>query len=242
MKIECPYCYQHYEIEKSDMDRELVCINCEQSFRVRDALVLEQTPAHRQSLTWLLAGMGVLIVLLLGLNLWNWQRLVELRAASAHAGPATFVKQDVVSKSAEDLQTVIAPLYRTLKEMRAENERLTKQAATLEKTVAELKTRLDKAEKQTASVAGADRVASLEEGVNTQAIKIEGVAAQIKLLDEYHKQLLKGLTDLRSEIQVLNLNDRLNTLEKKVDSVDLDPINRRIDKLDAILNAMRTVR
>ena len=241
MKIECPHCYQHYEIEKSDMDRELVCINCEQSFRVRDALMLEQTPAHRLSPTWLLTGMGVLIALLLGLNLWNWQRLVELRAASAHLRPATAVKQDAVSKSAEDLQSVIAPLYRTLKGMRAENERLAKKAAAQEKTAAELKSRLEKTEKQAASAAGAIRVASQEESLNTLAVKVEGLTAQINLLDEYHKQLLNGLTDLRTEIRVLNIGDRLLLLEKKADEVDVGPIIRRIDKLEALLNAMRTV-
>lgn len=244
MKIECPHCYQHYEIGRSDMDRELVCINCEQPFRVRDALVLEQTASQRRRLTLLLpVGMGALIALLLVLNLWTWHRLHEFRSADPSGSPASGARQEAPASvaSKEQLQSVIAPLYRTLKGMRAENERLAKKAAAQEKTAAELKSRLEKTEKQAASAAGAIRVASQEESLNTLAVKVEGLTAQINLLDEYHKQLLKGLTDLRTEIRVLNIGDRLLLLEKKADEVDVGPIIRRIDKLEALLNAMRTV-
>lgn len=242
MKIECPHCYQHYEINRSDLDRELICINCEQSFRVRDALVLDQQlPQPRRLSIWLMSVSGTLIVLLLALNLWNWQRLVELRAATV-AGKSVCVGPDMAARSQEDMQTVIAPLYRTLKEMRNGSEQMARRTAELEQAVAELKTRLDRMGQTASPAVGTDRVASLEEGLHTQTVKLEGLVAQINLLDEYHKQLLKGLTELRSEIQVLNIRDRLNLLEKKVDGIDLDPVNRRIDKLDAVVNAMRTIR
>ncbi|MBR2643027.1 MAG: HD domain-containing protein, partial [Lentisphaeria bacterium] len=52
MKLECPYCWQHYEIAKSDMNKELVCINCEQSFRVQDALVIDSHHASRKYMPW----------------------------------------------------------------------------------------------------------------------------------------------------------------------------------------------
>ena len=203
MKIECPYCYQHYEIEKSDMDRELVCVNCEQAFRVRDALVLEQAPEHRPPMTWLLVVIGVLTVLLLLLNLWNWRRLSELRAAVASGTPAAAEQQqeDTDSRPAEnqqkELHQEIGPLERKVEDLRAENERLTKQAAELSSRLAETEKRLSAADK-------------------TPAGKSEDLAARVKLLEEYHAQLLKGLTDLRTEIQSLNIGDRLDALEKKV--------------------------
>ena len=212
MKIECPYCYQHYEIEESDMDRELVCVNCEQSFRVCDALVLDQKPAHRQPMTWLLIVIGVLTVLLLVFELWNWRKLGELRTAIASGDPAVAAaaelpKKDEVSGAAKDLQKAlhqeIGPLERKLAELRAENERLTKQAAELSARLAETEKRLAGRAKPSAA---ADR---------TPAGKSEDLAARVKLLEEYHTQLLKGLTDLRSEIQSLNIGDRITARAKK---------------------------
>ena len=239
MKLECPYCWQHYEIAKSDMNRELVCINCEQSFRVQDALVID-SQSRRNALPWILGGMGVMLVLLLGLNLWTWLRAGSSKVDAASQQPAV---QTAVQPAAPqtDLQTVIAPLYRTLKEFRTENEKLSKQIAVLEQARQDLAERLEKAEKQVAANAGSERAAATEESINTLTIKIESANAQIKLLDEYHKQLLKGLTDLRTELHAMNIAERLTNLEKKADEFDLGPVYRRLDKLDALVNAIRTV-
>ena len=62
---------------------------------------------------------------------------------------------------------------------------------------------------------------------------IETAHSQIKLLDEYHKQLLKGLTELRTELNAMNIADRLANLEKKAEEYDPSQINHRIDKLEA---------
>ncbi|MBQ7392822.1 MAG: HD domain-containing protein [Lentisphaeria bacterium] len=240
MKLECPYCWQHYEIAKSDMNKELVCINCEQSFRVQDALIIDNRNAPRKYMLWLVSGMAAVIVLLLALNVW-----ILLR-------PAGNNREAVIPQAAEapvnrqaapqaDLQTVVAPLYRTIKDFRAENEKLSKQIAILEQARQDLAERLEKAEKQLASNTGNERAAATEESINTLSIKIESANAQIKVLDEYHKQLLKGLTDLRTELHAMNLTDRLTTLERKAEEFDLNPVYRRIDKLDALVNAIRTV-
>ena len=241
MKLECPYCWQHYEIAKSDMNRELVCINCEQTFRVQDALVIDSRSSRNNPLLWVIGGMGAAIVLLLGLNLWSWQRAD--RGDKAAVAPQQPVAAQAVQPAAPqaDLQTVIAPLYRTLKEFRSENEKLAKQVTVLEQARQDLAERLEKAEKQIAANAGSEQAAATEESINTLRIKIESANAQVKLLDEYHKQLLKGLTDLRTELNAMNIADRLTNLEKKADEYDLAPIYRRIDKLDALVNAIRTV-
>ena len=241
MKLECPYCWQHYEIAKSDMNRELVCINCEQSFRVQDALVIDSRSSRNNTLLWVIGGMGAAIVLLLGLNLWSWQRVD--RGDKAAVAPQQPVAAQAVQPAAPqaDLQTVIAPLYRTLKEFRSENEKLAKQVTVLEQARQDLAERLEKAEKQMAANDSSEQAAATEESINTLRIKIESANAQVKLLDEYHKQLLKGLTDLRTELNAMNIADRLTNLEKKADEYDLAPIYRRIDKLDALVNAIRTV-
>lgn len=241
MKLECPYCWQHYEIAKSDMNRELVCINCEQSFRVQDALVIDSRSSRNNTLLWVIGGMGAAIVLLLGLNLWSWQRAD--RGDKAAVAPQQPVAAQAVQPAAPqaDLQTVIAPLYRTLKEFRSENEKLAKQVTVLEQARQDLAERLEKAEKQMTANDSSEQAAATEESINTLRIKIESANAQVKLLDEYHKQLLKGLTDLRTELNAMNIADRLTNLEKKADEYDLAPIYRRIDKLDALVNAIRTV-
>lgn len=241
MKLECPYCWQHYEIAKNDMNRELVCINCEQTFRVQDALVIDSRSGHKKITTWLLGGMGVLIILLLLLNIWSWHRSGAAPAKSAPTASAAAEPSVRVVSPQTDLQTVIAPLYRTLKEFRTENEKLAKQITVLEQARQDLSERLEKAEKQLTANTGKEQAAATEESLNTMSIKIEGANAQIKLLDEYHKQLLKGLTDLRTELTAMNLSDRLTNLEKKADEFDLNPIYRRLDKLDALVNAIRTV-
>ena len=241
MKLECPYCWQHYEIAKSDMNRELVCINCEQSFRVQDALVIDSRSSRNNTLLWVIGGMGAAIVLLLGLNLWSWQRAD--RGDKAAVAPQQPVAAQAVQPAAPqaDLQTVLAPLYRTLKEFRSENEKLAKQVTVLEQARQDLAERLEKAEKQMTANDSSEQAAATEESINTLRIKIESANAQVKLLDEYHKQLLKGLTDLRTELNAMNIADRLTNLEKKADEYDLAPIYRRIDKLDALVNAIRTV-
>ena len=242
MKHESPYCWQQYEIAKSDMNRELVCINCEQSFRVQDALVIDSRSSRNNVLHWVIGGMGAAIVLLLALNLWSWQR-ANSGSKAAVTTPAPVAEQTAVQAAAPqaDLQTVNAPLYRTIKDFRTENEKLAKQITVLEQARQDLAERVEKAEKQLSANAGNEQAAATEESINTLRIKIESANAQIKLLDEYHKQLLKGLTDLRTELNAMNIADRLTQLEKKADEYDLAPIYRRIDKLDALVNAIRTV-
>ena len=81
----------------------------------------------------------------------------------------------------------------------------------------------------------------MEEKIRTLSIKITGVSAQTKLQQEYHQQLLNGLTDLRTQFQTMNAADRLTRLESKAEGFDLVPVLRRLDRLEAMVNAMRTV-
>ena len=61
------------------------------------------------------------------------------------------------------------------------------------------------------------------------------------MLDENHKQLLNGLTKLRTDLYAMNIEERLTNLSKKAEDIDLTPISRRIDRLEALVNAIRTV-
>ena len=202
MKIECPYCYQHYELEKSDMNREVVCINCEQTFQVRDALVLDQ-PSVRKKMIWVFAAMGVLIVLLIGLNLWNWQRLRSSRAEAPRLEANRMLPAETPTEKVptDDAATLLA-----VQEMRDANARLDKRIAALEKSVAELTVRLAGLEKRNGTPPDTAALAQSKELEEKQ-----------KLLEEYHKQLLKGLTELRQEVQSLRIGERLSRLEGAVE-------------------------
>ena len=229
MKVECPYCWQHYEIDKSDMDRELVCINCEQAFRVQDALVIDAPRPRHNALLWVTGGFGAAIVLLLALNLWSWQQMIRNSNTEVTVAEQSF--QPV--EQSKDLQAAIAPLNNSLKEVRAENEKLAKQAAALQQLCRDLTARVEKAEKEMTANHNDEQAESTADSINTLRIKIETAHSQIKLLDEYHKQLLKGLTGLRTELNAMNIADRLANLEKKAEEYDPSQINHRIDKLEA---------
>ena len=78
MKLECPYCWQHYEIAKSDINRELVCINCEQSFRVQDALIIDSHHRNGNYNKLLIGGLGLIIAILLIVSLLIISNTVKL--------------------------------------------------------------------------------------------------------------------------------------------------------------------
>ena len=223
------------------MNREFVCINCEQSFRVQDALIIDSRSSRKDLLQWIMVGLGAAVVLLLAWNLWSLRTGVQ---KTAEVSPQTAAAVQTASAQAvpqADLQTVIAPLYRTLNEFRAENEKLAKQITILEQSRQDLAERLEKAEKQLAANAGNERTAAVEESINTLNIKVESANAQLKMLDENHKQLLNGLTKLRTDLYAMNIEERLTNLSKKAEDIDLTPISRRIDRLEALVNAIRTV-
>ena len=241
MKLECPYCWQHYEVAKSDMNRELVCINCEQSFRVQDALIIDANSGRRNYTPWLIAGMGVIIIVLLIVNVWIWRSLSAPRTDKENPRQTAVAAQQVLpAAQPPDPKTAAASLYMTQNDFRAENEKLQKQVIDLEQARQVLTARLEKAEKQLAANSADKTASATEESVNNLSIKVESANAQIQLLNEYHKQLLKGLTGLRQELIAMNLADRLNNLEKKAVDVDPEKISRRLDKLEALVNTMRT--
>lgn len=242
MKLECPYCWQHYEIAKSDINRELVCINCEQSFRVQDALIIDSHHRNGNYNKLLIGGLGLIIAILLIMNIWIWQRISSAPKTESKPAVQTAAVQPAPAAAPQtDVQTVIAPLYRTLQECRTENEKLTRQIAVLEQSRQELTERVEKAEKQLAANTGKEQEQAMEEKIRTLSIKITGVSAQTKLQQEYHQQLLNGLTDLRTQFQTMNAADRLTRLESKAEGFDLVPVLRRLDRLEAMVNAMRTV-
>ncbi len=238
MKLECPYCWQHYEIEKSDMDRELVCINCEQTFRVQDAMIIDNSPLRKYRMLMVIGGLVLVILLLGGFNLYCWHRLSSRPAEPAIPAAAPAASS---SSASADMQTSIAPLYQSIKNLQRSQEKLQQENAALVKRCSEFTVRLDKAEKQNSASAGVERVAAMEEGLNTLSIKIEAVNAQLKLQEENHRQFMSELMELRKKASELDVSDRLLRLERKAGSFDLAPVNRKIEKLSAIVDAMRLV-
>lgn len=75
MKLECPYCWQHYEIDNSERKQTFTCICCGQTFNGKDALVL---PEYRTGMTrWIMILALISVVVLTAFNLFccfqNWQ-------------------------------------------------------------------------------------------------------------------------------------------------------------------------
>ncbi len=71
MKLECPYCWQHYEINATDRDQDFVCLCCEQTFNGKDALLLPESGGGERKWCRILLAAVVLLVIF-NLFLW-WQ-------------------------------------------------------------------------------------------------------------------------------------------------------------------------
>ena len=83
MKIECPYCRQHYELKDPKCDQKVVCLECQQKFSISSARRLDPEKLGRN---WVIAA-GLLFVLtcaLLASNVWLWRQLAALQ----HSGDA----------------------------------------------------------------------------------------------------------------------------------------------------------
>ncbi len=209
MKLECPYCWQHYEIEKSAPDREVVCIYCEQHFLVKDALVLEKRSAQSRFFWPVIGGILLIVLCLAGVNIWLAFRSF---APPPEEEPVQIEIPEL--KAAGDLQTVMEPLYRTLKDFRKGIGMLSKQQTALQSRMDDLVLHIRALEKQPAGTDAADKSAK-----NSSPEKeIRALEARIQLLEEYHKQLLKGLTGLRKEAEQLRAGERLMKLERQMSS------------------------
>ncbi len=115
MKLECPYCWQHYEINAADRDQDFVCLCCEQTFNGKDALLLPDTRGGERKWCRILL---IAVLLLVGLNLVLWQRCAARERQEA-----------VAAASVEPLGQ--PSLERELAELRARQTRLEEQLRTL---------------------------------------------------------------------------------------------------------------
>ncbi len=83
MKLECPYCWQHYEINAADRDQDFVCLCCEQTFNGKDALLLPDVRGGDRKWCRILL-IAVFLLVILNLLLWR-QCAVRERAANVAA-------------------------------------------------------------------------------------------------------------------------------------------------------------
>ena len=70
MRLECPYCWQHYEIEPQDKSQEFTCICCGQVFNGRDAVILPPIKLRREKIVVYAALLLTVLLTLLNLYLF----------------------------------------------------------------------------------------------------------------------------------------------------------------------------
>ncbi len=74
MKIECPNCWQHFEVDSADLKHEFACPNCEHVFHGRDALrAPHRPPPCVRYAPWGIAlFFALLLALSVALNVLQW--------------------------------------------------------------------------------------------------------------------------------------------------------------------------
>ncbi len=64
MKLECPFCWQHYEIDKAERNQTFTCVCCNQTFNGCDAHVLHDRNTERDRRLAVLLIAGFLLIVL----------------------------------------------------------------------------------------------------------------------------------------------------------------------------------
>jgi hypothetical protein len=193
--MECPYCWQHYEIAPGDREKDFVCICCDQTFNGRDALVI---PANDRKL-WIKVAVsaGVVATVLLALNIFLWRQLnythgIVNKLVTVEAGKPVGknAKSAGAAKVADpaSVETVAAVIAAA-------------PAVGMEKNV------IETLEMQIASLTG--RIEALTEEQQKSAGKFVRMEQQINAV-------VKGLGDARAHIRGINIENRLGELEKTV--------------------------
>lgn len=194
MRMECPYCWQHYEIAPGDREKDFVCICCDQAFNGRDALVI---PANDRKL-WIKVAVsaGIVAVLLLALNIFLWRQLsythgIVTKLVTVEAGKPAGKN----AKSAGTAKVADSASVETAAAIAAAP------AAGMEKNV------IETLEMQIASLAG--RIEALTEEQQKSAGRFVRMEQQINAV-------VKGLGDARTHMRGINIENRLGELEKAV--------------------------
>lgn len=84
LKIECPHCRQHFEIDEAERGENYQCSACGDSFNGREAVVLS-APAWRRKVGSVLFVLA-LILLAANVSLLVMQRLPKPEPAGAGSG------------------------------------------------------------------------------------------------------------------------------------------------------------
>ena len=224
MKLECPYCWQHYEVEKKDLDHEFVCISCEQAFHGRDALILEDRNPLFMRIFAVVALL--LIVGLLGSNLWCWRQLQQIQK--------TGEARNATNSSS------LAPIFTTIDATREDLARFDGRQLETEKRLAEQGNVLKDLQKQLVQLdANTRQLTALNKTVTELEQRLEKIRKSGELNDQQLKILVKALADLRYQLNSYNLSNRLGELEKFAANNEVAPLIRRLDRLEKTPDSTR---
>ncbi len=217
MKLECPYCWQHYDIERKDINQEFTCISCAQAFKGKDALVLEDPKRARTLRLTAYVALLAAVVALAVFNVTLWRQLHSLRSRAKIAAQAGMSETE---KKLAAVQAASAALEKRLdlfeKELTARSEAL----KISETNVAALEKRLK------------DGPDVLEELVKIRTAQGE-LLPQLKKLEQQDAAVLKGLADFRTSVNSMNLANRIGELEKFAHENEIRPLAKRLSELEA---------
>ena len=113
MKIECPNCWQHFDVAPSDLKGEFSCPACDHVFTGREALKL--APRSRKPWIVTVVVLGLLLLVSVVMNFRQWHQLDLL-----HQTPP------LARDSGQQVNLAVALIENYQQELEAQKERLAK--------------------------------------------------------------------------------------------------------------------
>jgi len=223
MKLECPYCWQHYDIERKHLNQEFTCISCSQVFNGKNALIIEDDPKRSRTfrlITYIILLTAVLLLGISNLSLWKQLRTVQSRAETVARTEKseTVQKLEIVHSAASALEERLAKLEKIV-DVKAEALKTAEaHAAALEKRLKE----------------NPDVMAELEKVRTVQTSALN----QLKKLELQDAAVLKGLAEFRNSINAMNLSSRIGELEKSAMQNEIQPVVKRLNDLEVKVKAL----
>lgn len=223
MKLECPYCWQHYDIDRKHLNQEFTCISCAQVFNGKNALIIEDDPKRGRTfrlITYIILLTAVLLLGISNLSLWKQLRSFQSRAETiARTEKSETVQRlEVVHSAASALEERLAKLEKILAVKDESLKSAEAHAEALEKRLKE----------------NPDVLAELEKIRTVQT----GIFNQLKKLDLQDAAMLKGLADFRSTVNAMNLPSRIGELEKSAMQNEVQPLVKRLNDLEVKVKAL----
>ncbi len=223
MKLECPYCWQHYDIDRKHLNQEFTCISCSQVFNGKNALIIEDDPKRSRTfrlITYIILLTAVLMLGISNLSLWKQLRSFQSRAETIARTEKseTVQKLEIVHSAASALEERLAKLEKIVEVKDEALKTAEAHAAALEKRLKE----------------NPDVMAELEKVRTVQTSALN----QLKKLELQDAAVLKGLADFRNSINSMNLASRIGELEKSAMQNEIQPVVKRLNDLEVKVKAM----